>query len=1053
MATRNERVVLELEDRFTSGMARAAAATTILDKSLHDLDGSSTGARTSLGDFNKEADRTAPVLTKASREIDRYSGRVRLLTEAAVALGPGLVTIGAAAVPAISAMAAGLGAAAGAVGTAALAFNGFGDALTALDEYRLEPTTDNLEKMRAALDELGPAGADFARYIQSIRPALDDLQNTARSGLFPGLQAGIEALLPLLPQVERIVGEIATTMGDLGADAGEALASDRFSEFFTYLDNEAAPILDSFARSTGNVIEGLASLMVAFNPLTQDFTSGMESMTRSFADWADGLAETDGFRDFVAYVRESGPQVVELIGALSGAFVALLQAAAPVGAVVVPAITALARAFEAIASSPIGQPLVAAAAGFIAVSRASTLASAGVARFNAAAATTGGVGLAPKLIGIAAAFGIVGNELAKLNGSKVDLSELEGDLDAIASGGGADTLDHITESIKMLGDVLPDGFELLTAFGLFGNTPRDNAAEYIRSVDQALAEMVAAGNGEKAAEVFNKIMAAATGMAEGTSFSPSMGLGKQFEAYGASLEAAAASADAGVGANERWVRSAQGAGGAARLTRTEINGLTAAMEEQRTEALAAFDAVTQYGQALADAREQAKKSNAGLDSTTEKGRENREALSQLAAAWNNQSDAVRNNVGRWREARQAFVQTATDMGVPIKKARELADSLMEIPRQRVVQVSVQAGQAFDAVSSLNFALSQLRDKTVNVSLMYRRAGIDVATGSADGGTVPKTGRPYADRHPYLLADGEEVISNRYGQADRHRSLLKAINAGRLADGGTAGQVARDLASRPRSAGEAVADIVELRREIKRLTRGIKESEQAIKRETRERDAAAEAVEASQAELDRIQGLADSLSSSVRSGLAGDPFATTRIDPWTGRPVRPASSKERVPTFDEVLGRLNASTADANAFTAATSALAAGGLTGGALEAVLRQGLGTAQMFAGLPPEMLAQYQATFDTNAAAIGNAGGAAAISRYGEEWMAAKSVLDANQAELKQQNVELQTQTRLMAQAERQRDRAEKELGKVKDALDEIRDEIKKARGAANSGARSRR
>src|SRR3712207_8389017 len=42
-------------------------------------------------------------------------------------------------------------------------------------------------------------------------------------------------------------------------------------------------------------------------------------------------------------------------------------------------------------------------------------------------------------------------------------------------------------------------------------------------------------------------------------------------------------------------------------------------------------------------------------------------------------------------------------------------------------------------------------------------------------------RSYADRHPYLLADGEEVISNRHGQADRWRPLLKAINAGRLAD--------------------------------------------------------------------------------------------------------------------------------------------------------------------------------------------------------------------------------------------------------------------------------
>ena len=40
-----------------------------------------------------------------------------------------------------------------------------------------------------------------------------------------------------------------------------------------------------------------------------------------------------------------------------------------------------------------------------------------------------------------------------------------------------------------------------------------------------------------------------------------------------------------------------------------------------------------------------------------------------------------------------------------------------------------------------------------------------------------------------LAPGEEVISNQFGQADRNRDLLKAVNANRLAIGGT---VTRDM---------------------------------------------------------------------------------------------------------------------------------------------------------------------------------------------------------------------------------------------------------------------
>ena len=89
------------------------------------------------------------------------------------------------------------------------------------------------------------------------------------------------------------MSRIATTLGDLGSDAGNALGGDEFREFFQYLETDAAPTLEQFARSLGNLGSGLASLMVDFAPLSRDFSSGLEDMTRSFADWAAGsLAST-----------------------------------------------------------------------------------------------------------------------------------------------------------------------------------------------------------------------------------------------------------------------------------------------------------------------------------------------------------------------------------------------------------------------------------------------------------------------------------------------------------------------------------------------------------------------------------------------------------------------------------------------------------------------------------------------------------------------------------------------------------------------------------------
>lgn len=82
--------------------------------------------------------------------------------------------------------------------------------------------------------------------------------------------------------------------------------------------------------------------------------------------------------------------------------------------------------------------------------------------------------------------------------------------------------------------------------------------------------------------------------------------------------------------------------------------------------------------------------------------------------------------------------------------------------------------------------------------------------AADGDTVPRGG-PYVDQFPYLLAPGEEVVSNRRGQADAYRDVLKAISANaspdtifglvaptsrRAANGGTAGRGTTGTVGRP-----------------------------------------------------------------------------------------------------------------------------------------------------------------------------------------------------------------------------------------------------------------
>jgi hypothetical protein len=64
----------------------------------------------------------------------------------------------------------------------------------------------------------------------------------------------------------------------------------------------------------------------------------------------------------------------------------------------------------------------------------------------------------------------------------------------------------------------------------------------------------------------------------------------------------------------------------------------------------------------------------------------------------------------------------------------------------------------------------------------------IGGAGADGMTVPGPRYPYADKTLILAAPGEEVITNRHGEADRFRADRAAGRIPAYADGGRVGRV-------------------------------------------------------------------------------------------------------------------------------------------------------------------------------------------------------------------------------------------------------------------------
>ena len=291
-------------------------------------------------------------------ELESADGRMANLVQTGLALAPAIVPLGATGIPIMAGLAAQVGAAAAAGGVAILAFQGVGDALKALNDYQIDPTEEHFKKLQQTMDALGPAGELFVRTLQEMRPELQDLQDVAQQGMFPGLTDSLIELEKLKPEAEQIIGTISRTLGELSAEGAGNLNDQRWVDFIHFLDREAAPTLKAMGKTLGYVVEGAASMMMAFDPLADSFTQGMVGYARSFRDWADGLDQTEGFQQFVDYINDNGPEAMETLAALGNALVALVTAAAPVGSAVLPVIQVLADTLAAIADSPVGPILI-----------------------------------------------------------------------------------------------------------------------------------------------------------------------------------------------------------------------------------------------------------------------------------------------------------------------------------------------------------------------------------------------------------------------------------------------------------------------------------------------------------------------------------------------------------------------------------------------------------------------------------------------------------------------------------------------------------------------
>jgi TP901 family phage tail tape measure protein len=544
---------------------------------------------------------------------------------------------------------------------------------------------------------------------------------------------------------------------------------------------------------------------------------------------------------------------------------------------------------------------------------------------------------AGKLFSIAGAITAIGAAIASSTDNNLDLSDLDRDLQAIINGQGKETLDQIVKSVQniaLLGDPLEatgeavrDTLGTVVTFGQFDKTGIDRAQDDIKALDDALAGLVESGNADQAYQILDQITfalaqgggdtsvlldnlgsfntAAANARAEGE------GAAKSVDKAGNATQRAGKKAASAAPQFEKMSKAMKDARSSAHDTAEEFFGLGDKVDKAKVSLNGWIRDLRKQADALRNFRENAQQAakkglDDGLIASLEKaGPAGALRMKQLANA--TQSEITRANKA-WR-AGQAEVEKYTNFvgGVPKR-----------------VSTDVKVTGTPDAIRQVNglvSALANVHDKTAYIKTVFSRVNVTAEEHQADGGTVGGQRHPYGDKVITALAPGEEVISNRYGQADRFRADRAAGRIPGYADGGTV------------TLSTYLRGQTQTRSHDDDTSRQARETAQALKGLKARLQEATKSLEAEQKQRDALVDKMKSLGSTVSGGLQTSLFAN--LDPWSSGSI-----------FGSAETGLRGDIANAQHMKQAIRALKSKGLTGAALAYVLSEGgLAGAQAFA------------------------------------------------------------------------------------------------------------
>lgn len=229
------------------------------------------------------------------------------LTPAIIALAAALSQL----IGLIGILPVGIGVLISAIVPAIVAFQNFGDAVSALAE-------GDLKKIDEALKKLSPSARLVAREVASLLPLLKQFQRGVQEAFFSQIGGSFQRLVGVLPLIADNFNRVATALGKFFALFTVFTTSLNFVNALNDVFNETANIVNKLSGPIIRFLDAIAVTASAGVPFIDRLVNALGRALDTFSAFINKSIESGAFNEFVEDAIRTVKELIDLAKALGG---------------------------------------------------------------------------------------------------------------------------------------------------------------------------------------------------------------------------------------------------------------------------------------------------------------------------------------------------------------------------------------------------------------------------------------------------------------------------------------------------------------------------------------------------------------------------------------------------------------------------------------------------------------------------------------------------------------------------------------------------------------